>query len=88
MTNALWRGYDSLRADVLAVLGEYAPGDEMERQVTQLLHLGVTDSPAGFEPFRCSHANREFVSKLPAPAQAPKYDLAFVRPCTFGTLDR
>lgn len=78
MTNALWNGYDKLRHDVLIPLGQYEPGDEMERQVTLLLHSCVSDSLSGFEPFICRHAYREFETRLPAPAQAPEYDLAFV----------
>jgi hypothetical protein len=78
MTNALWSGYDKLRDIVLVPLGHYEPGDEMERQVTQLLHSRVSESLSGFEPFTCHHAYREFATRLPAPAQAPEYDLAFV----------
>jgi hypothetical protein len=78
MTNALWNGYDKLRDDVLIALGRYEPGDEMERQVTLLLHPRVSDSLTGFEPFTCHHAYREFETRLAAPAQAPEYDLAFV----------
>lgn len=78
MTNALWNGYDKLREDVLVALGRYEPGDEMERQVTLLLHPRVSDTLSGFEPFTCHHAYREFETRLPAPAQAPEYDLAFV----------
>lgn len=30
------------------------------------------------EPFTCRHAFREFETRLPPPAQAPEYDIAFV----------
>jgi hypothetical protein len=78
MTNALWDAYDSLRNEVLALLGAYEVGDEMERQVTLLLHPWISAALTGFEPFTCQHAQREFETRMPAPAQAPEYDLAFV----------
>lgn len=75
---ALWAGYDSFFADVIAPLGSYPVGDEMERNLTSLLHPHVRDAMTGFEPYYVAHAQRENETRAPAPAQAPEYDLAFV----------
>jgi hypothetical protein len=38
----------------------------------------VSAALTGFEPLVCIHAQREFETRMPAPAQAPECDLAFV----------
>lgn len=75
---ALWVGYDRFHAEVIVPLGHYDPGDEMERNLTQLLFPHVKRAMTGYEPYYVAHGHRENESRAPAPAQAPEYDLAFV----------
>lgn len=75
---ALWAGYDRFFTEVVAPLGDYPVGDEMERTITLMLYPFVRQAMSGFEPYYVAHAHRENESRAPAPAQAPEYDLAFV----------
>lgn len=77
MLNALWAGYDLLKAD-LVTLGPYELGDEMERVLTQWLQPYVRNSLSGEEPFDCMHSPREPETRLEPPAMSPEYDMGFV----------
>jgi hypothetical protein len=72
----VWRGFDSLSADLQNVdLAE--PLDDLERDLTQLLEKRVRREMTGFEAFELQHGPYERESRKAAPAQPPQYDLAF-----------
>jgi hypothetical protein len=72
----VWRGFDSLAADLQHVdLSE--PLDDLERDLAQQLEKRVRGEMTGFEAFELQHGPYERESRKPAPAQPPQYDLAF-----------
>jgi len=73
MLDRVWKGYDAL-------LAERPPfdGSDLERSVTEHLEIGIQGSMSGYEPFVVQHGPHERETKLPAPAQPPQYDIAFV----------
>ncbi len=78
MSAAIWAGYDALKDEVFDQISNVERGDEGERSVTQLLAPRINRALSGFEAFYCQPGVKEMESRLPAPAQAPEYDLAFV----------
>jgi hypothetical protein len=72
----VWKGFDSLSADLSAIdLSE--PLDDLERDLTQQLEKRVRREMTGFEAFELQHGPYERESRKVAPAQPPQYDLAF-----------
>jgi hypothetical protein len=69
----IWSAYDLMRRDDPAI-----DTRDLERSITQLLEPRVRASMTGFEPFYVQHGSFERETMLPAPAQPPEYDLAFV----------
>lgn len=74
----VWQGYDSLRDEVLNQIDMAQAEDDLERSVTQALEPRIKRSMSGAEPFFVQHGRYEHVTRKPAPAQPPQYDLAFV----------
>ncbi|WP_339913395.1 hypothetical protein [uncultured Brevundimonas sp.] len=69
----VWLAYDAMRQTM-----PYIDGGDLERSITQVLEPRINDAMTGFEPFYVQHGPFERETKLPAPAQPPEYDLAFV----------
>lgn len=76
--DALWSGYDQLIERVLGQIDVNQADAEVERNVTQLLEPEIRENLDSYLPFYVQHAVRENESRLPPPAQAPEYDIAFV----------
>lgn len=74
----VWQGYDCLRQEVLEEINVTQAEDDLERSLTQALEPRITRSMSGAEPFFVQHGRYEHISRKPAPAQPPQYDLAFV----------
>jgi hypothetical protein len=70
----VWQAYDMLQSDIPAAVDP----DDLERSLTQLLEPRIRKAMSGDEPFDVQHGPYERESKMPAPAQPPQYDLAFV----------
>lgn len=69
----VWQAYDIMRSHPPQVNSE-----DLERSITQLLEPRIKDAMSGDEPFYVQHGPYERETKMPAPAQPPQYDLAFV----------
>ena len=52
--------------------------DDLERSITQLLEPEMRKAMSGDEPFSVQHGRYEQESRMPAPAQPPAYDIAFI----------
>lgn len=78
MLTAVWRGYDTLMAEFFAQIDINEADGELERAITQLLELCIRRHLSGSEPYDVQHGPYEFATRLPAPAQPPQYDIAFV----------
>jgi hypothetical protein len=78
MLTAVWCGYDTLAAEVLAQIDITEADEELERTITQLLEPHIRRHLSGVEPYYIQHSPYEFATRLPAPAQPPQYDIAFV----------
>lgn len=77
LLDLVWRGYDLLAEDTATV--DFSQSfDDLERDLTQLLESRIQRVMSGFEPFEIQHGPYERESRMPAPAQPPQYDLAFV----------
>jgi hypothetical protein len=74
----VWQGYDSLRKEVLDKVDLAKAEDDLERSLTQELEPRIRQSMTGAEPFFVQHGRYEHITRMPAPAQPPQYDLAFV----------
>ena len=73
----VWAAYDALRDGVLARVDTTQATDDVERDVTELLHWHLEAATDSFAPVRVRHAVCERESRRPAPAQPPTYDMAF-----------
>ncbi len=69
----VWEGYDVLDRERPAF-----DGTDLERSITERLEAGIQDRMSGDEPFIVQHGPHERETKMPAPAQPPQYDIAFV----------
>lgn len=69
----IWAGFDLLRGSSPAF-----DGRDLERSITQLLTAAIDDVVPGEAPYYVQHSPFERETMLPAPAQPPAYDLAFV----------
>jgi len=69
----VWSAYDVMRKDNPEI-----DTHDLERSITQLLEPRVRASMTGYEPFYVQHGPFERETMMPAPAQPPQYDLAFV----------
>lgn len=74
----VWEGYDGLRNEVLDQIDVSQAEDDLERSLTQALEPRIKRSMTGAEPFFVQHGRYEHMTRKPAPAQPPQYDLAFV----------
>jgi len=73
MLGLIWRGYDQMQSDKPVV-----DGRDLERSITQLLEPRIARAMSGDEPFYVQHGAFERETMLPAPAQPPQYDIAFI----------
>jgi hypothetical protein len=73
----VWSGLDKLTSEVLNGIDVTSNEEELERNITQLLEIRIRDVMPASSPFYIQHAVRENETRLPPPAQAPEYDLAF-----------
>lgn len=71
----LWDGYGLLRRRLQPVREGM---EDVERSVTQILFMCIADVMIGPTTFYCVHGFHEQETRMPAPAQPPTYDLAFV----------
>lgn len=78
LLDLVWRGYDLLYAEILSHIDLADADEELERSITQYLEPRIRRAMTGMEPFFVQHVVREYESRLPPPAQAPEYDIAFV----------
>lgn len=69
----MWSGFERLRS-----LSPAFDGRDLERSITQLLSAAIDDVVPGEAPYYVQHSPFERETMLPAPAQPPAYDLAFV----------
>ena len=67
-----------LRLQLAKLHGVGDGGEEAERNITTLLHANTEAAMTADEGFTCRHAFKEMEGRLPPPAQAPEYDIAFV----------
>jgi hypothetical protein len=74
----VWNGYDSFCIQVLSEIDLSKDDKDLERDITQNLEPHIRESLSGFEPFYVQHGSYEHETSLPAPAQPPQYDIAFV----------
>jgi len=73
MSRRVWEGSDLLEQTRLVF-----DGGDLERSITERLESCIQESMSGDEPFTVQHGPYERETKLPAPAQPPQYDIAFV----------
>ena len=78
MLDALWTGYDAVRAEMAGRLEPGDFGDDAERTLTSMLHSKAASALGDFQPFDCRHEYPEPETRLDPPAQSPTYDIAFV----------
>jgi len=78
MLESVWKGYLSLKDELLEKIDVSQVDEERERSITQLLELHIRDSLTGYEAFYVQHGTFETETKLPGRAQSPAYDLAFI----------
>jgi hypothetical protein len=69
----VWSAYDQLKQDTSMINNR-----DLERSITQLLEARVHRAMSGDEPFYVQHGPYERETMMPAPAQPPQYDMAFV----------
>lgn len=69
----IWAGFELLQTQT----PPFDPKD-LERSITQLLEAAIDDVVPGEAPYYVQHGPYERETMLPAPAQPPAYDLAFV----------
>jgi hypothetical protein len=69
----VWAGYARMGSQLAFVNPQ-----DLERSISQLLEGAIQDAMSGDEPYRIQHGPYERETMLPAPAQPPAYDLAFV----------
>jgi hypothetical protein len=69
----IWAGFERLRGS-----SPVFDGRDLERSITQLLTAAIDDVVPGEAPYYVQHSPFERETMLPAPAQPPAYDLAFV----------
>jgi hypothetical protein len=74
----VWAGCDALHQDIVSRVSVNEAGEDLERSLTMLLEPRIRRSMTGDEPFDVQHGTYEHETRLPAPAQPPQYDLAFV----------
>jgi len=73
----VWKAYDRFCAEELAQVDCSQEDEDLERDITQLLEPKMHETMTGFEPFNVQHESYERESRKAAPAQPPKYDIAF-----------
>jgi hypothetical protein len=73
----VWSGLDKLTSEVLNEIPVTGDEEELERNITQHLEPRIRAVMPASSPFYIQHAVRENETRLPPPAQAPEYDLAF-----------
>ena len=74
----VWQAYDSLYGALQSAMPPAVDRGDLERSLTQLLEPRIHQVMTGDEPFYIQHGPYERETKMPAPAQPPQYDLAFV----------
>jgi len=70
----VWQAYDALKTPLPPAIDQ----EDLERSITQLLEARIHQVMTGDEPFYVQHGPYERETKMPAPAQPPQYDIAFV----------
>jgi hypothetical protein len=78
LLECVWQGYDRLRQEVINEIDASEAEDDLERSITQALEPRIRQFMSGEEPFFIQHGRYEHATRMPAPAQPPQYDLAFV----------
>ena len=78
MLQWVWDGYDLLVAEVLSKADWDKARDDLEREITELLEPRVRRCMPAHAFCYIQHGAKERETRLPAPAQPPEYDLAFV----------
>jgi len=78
LLRAIWDGFDRLRAEVLTAFDPSVVDEEIERSITQYLTPQIRRSLPQPSPYEVEQGWYEFATRLPAPAQPPLYDIAFV----------
>jgi hypothetical protein len=78
MLSWVWEGYDRLLRDSAGAFDSTRSYEDLERDLTQLLEPRIRAAMPDFLPFYLQHGPYERETRLPAPAQPPAYDLAFV----------
>jgi hypothetical protein len=78
LIRAIWDGYELFRIEVLSPIEISRVEEEIERSITQSLTPRIRRSLSAFAPFEVEQGVYEFETRLPAPAQPPLYDIAFV----------
>ena len=78
LVGLVWKAYDALLLSVLSQINIDDAEDDLERSITQLLEPEMRKAMSGDEPFSVQHGRYEQESRMPAPAQPPAYDIAFI----------
>ena len=78
MLEWVWAGYEILRSDILFRVDWSRAKDDLERELTELLDARIRMGMPALTFCYLQHEKKERESRLPAPAQPPEYDLAFV----------
>jgi len=73
----VWAAWDTLRAEVLERIDPAAATDDVERDLSELLHEQIQRKMDPFAPVQVHHAVCERESRQAPPAQPPTYDIAF-----------
>jgi hypothetical protein len=73
----IWSGLDKFIAEMLSEIDITGDEEELERSITQDLEPLIRPAIPPYSPFYIQHSPREYETRLPPPAQAPEYDLAF-----------
>jgi hypothetical protein len=74
----VWAAYDLLLTEVLSQIDCTQADAEVERSITQYLVPRIHRVMNGDEPFFVLHGPYEYETRMPAPAQSPQYDIAFI----------
>ncbi len=73
----VWEAYDLLAVELLSMVDCSQNDDSLETSITQELEKRIRRLMSGDELFDVQHKPCEYETRLPAPAQAPEYDIAF-----------
>ena len=73
----VWAGCDRLAADYFSRIPWDEPLEQLETTLNLWLYLSIQQCMTRYEAFDLVHAPTEQLTRAPAPAMAPTYDLAF-----------